>query len=97
MIIACDETAIWYDAISNSTVEENGAKEVSVRSTGHTKNRLTVLLSAKGDGTKLKPYILFPQKRPIPELIKNYGSKAETVLVFQGTNWMNQALTDATL
>ena len=76
VIIACDETAIWYDAISKSTVEEKVCKEVSARSTGHSKNRLTVLLSAKGDSTKLKPYILLPRKRPMPELVKKFRNKA---------------------
>ena len=33
-------------------------KEVSVRSTVHAKNRLTVLLKGKGDGTKLNPDII---------------------------------------
>ena len=51
-----------------------------------------MLLSAKGDGTKLKPYILLPRKRPVPGLVKKYGSK--TNLVFQGTTCMNQALTE---
>ena len=91
-IIACDETAIWYDAASKSTVEKKGAKEVTVRSTGHTKNRITVLLSAKGDGTKLKPYILLPRKRPMPGLVRRFGSRA--VLKFEGTNWLNQCLTE---
>ena len=59
-ILACDETVIWYDAMFYSTVAAKGSKEVSVRSTGHTKKRFTVFLSAKGDGTKLKPYILLP-------------------------------------
>ena len=92
MIVACDETAMWYNAISKSTVEEKSCNEVSVHSTGHAKNRLTVLLSAKGDGTKLKPYIILPRKRPVPGLVKKFGSKA--ILVFQGTNWMNQTLTE---
>ena len=30
MIVACDETAMWYNAISKSTVEEKGCNEVSV-------------------------------------------------------------------
>ena len=54
-IIACDQTAIWYDALSNSTLAAKGSKEVAVRSTGHSKHQITVMLSAKGDGTKLKP------------------------------------------
>ena len=62
MIIACDETAIWYDAFSKSSAEEKGCKEVSIHLTGHAKNCLTVLFSAKGDGTKLKPYILLSRK-----------------------------------
>ena len=33
---------------------EKDSKKVSIYSTGHAKNCLTVLLSAKGDGTKLK-------------------------------------------
>ena len=90
MIIACDEYPIWYDNISNSTVEKIGCKEVSVRSIGHTKIPLTVLLSAMDDGTKLKPYILLARKRHVPELVKKFGSKA--ILVFQGTNGMNQAI-----
>ena len=88
----CDETAIWYNAMANSTVADKGSKEVSVRSTGHTKNRLTVFLSAKCDGTMLKPYILLPRKRPLPELVKRFRGKA--VLKFEGTNWMKQALTE---
>ena len=74
----------------NSTVADKGSKEVSVRPTGHTKNRVTVYLSAKGDG--LKPYILLPRKRPLPELVKRVRGKA--VLKFAGTNWMNQTLTE---
>ena len=61
-------------------------KEASVCSIGHAKNRLTVQLSAKGDGTKLKSCVLLPKKRPVPKLVKKFGSKA--VLVFQGTNWI---------
>ena len=58
MVIACDETAIWYDDISKSTADEKGCNEVSVHSTGHPKNCLNMLLTRKGDGTKLRPHIL---------------------------------------
>lgn len=57
-IYACDETALWLDASSSSTVCETGSREVSIRTTGHDKLRVTVLLCAKADGVKLKPYIL---------------------------------------
>ena len=82
----------WYDAISKSTIQEKDCKEVSVCSTGDTRNRLTVLQRVKSDGTKLKPYILLPRKRHVLELVKKFGSKE--ILVFQGTNSMNQAITE---
>ena len=63
-----------------------------LRSTGYSKNRITVMLSVKGDGTKLKPYILLPQKRSLPDLIAKYGG--HVIMTFEGTNWLNQELTD---
>ena len=61
---------------SKLIVEEKGCKEVFVRSPGDAKNCLTVLLSAKGDGIKLKPNIPLARKRLVPELVKKFGSKA---------------------
>ena len=46
-IIACDKTGIWLDAVSKTTVAEKGAKEVQVRSTGHEKERVTIMLTAR--------------------------------------------------
>ena len=37
-IIAMDETAVWHDMISNTTVTEKGAKSVVLKTTGHEKN-----------------------------------------------------------
>jgi hypothetical protein len=45
------------DMISDTTVEVKGSKEVSVRSTGHEKTKLSVMLTAKANGTKYKPHI----------------------------------------
>ena len=72
-IYACDESTIWLDATSSSTVSESGSREVSVRSTGHEKVRLAVLLCAQADGLKLKPYILLPRRRSMPDLVKQYS------------------------
>ena len=90
-IIPCDELGIWYDALSNSTLAAKGSKEVAVRSTGHSKNQITVMLFAKGDETKLKPYILLPRKRAMPDIAKNGG---RVVMKFEETSWMNQELTE---
>ena len=90
-IYSCDETAVWMDALNGSTLADVGAPEVSVRTTGHEKSRVTVMLCARANGSKCKPFILLQRKRPIPAVVKKYGGRAS--LQFCGTNWMNQALT----
>jgi len=40
-------------------VNEAGASSVTIRSTGHEKDRVTVCLAAKANGQKLKPFIVF--------------------------------------
>ena len=45
-IIAMDETPIWLDMQSATTVNEAGAWSVAVRSSGHEKDRVTVCLAA---------------------------------------------------
>ena len=60
-------------------------------STDHNKNRITVMLSAKGDGTKRKLYILLPLQRAMTDLVK-YGVRV--VMEFEGPNSMNQELTE---
>ncbi|KAI1726207.1 brinker DNA-binding domain-containing protein [Ditylenchus destructor] len=57
-IYACDETAVWLDPTSGKCVDYKGAKDVTVVSTGHEKARVTVMLTARADGTKSRPYVL---------------------------------------
>lgn len=45
--------------VSGTTVDVVGRRTVSLKTTGHEKCRVTVGLAAKGDGTKLKPIIVF--------------------------------------
>ena len=59
-IIAMNETAVWREMISNTTVTDKGAKSVVLKTTGHEKSKVTVTLAAKANGDKLKPYIVFP-------------------------------------
>lgn len=54
------------------------------------KNRITVMLSAKSDGTKLKPFVLLERKRPLKEL-EHFKTKLE--LVYCGKSWMDDDLT----
>ena len=50
--MAMDETPVWNDMISNTTVEKAGAKGVLLKSTGNEKVHVSVCLTAKDDGTK---------------------------------------------
>ena len=39
-IYAMDETPVWTDMVSSSTVEKTGSKTVTLKSTGHEKSRV---------------------------------------------------------
>ena len=41
-IIAMDETAVWHEMISNTTVTDKGAKYVVLKTTDHEKSEVTV-------------------------------------------------------
>ena len=58
-IIAMDETPVWADMVSDTTVDKTGARTITMKSTGHEKCRVSVCLTAKADGSKLKPFIVF--------------------------------------
>ena len=55
MIVNMDETAMYFDMTTNKTINQKGAKTVSIRSTGAEKRRLTVVLAVTGDGQMLSP------------------------------------------
>jgi len=48
---------------SNTTVDNIGESTIQLKTTGHEKTKVSVCLAAKGDGTKLKPFIVFPVPR----------------------------------
>ena len=58
-IIAMDETAVWSDMVGNTTINLTSAKEVALKSTCNEKVRVSVCLTAKADGTKMNPFIVF--------------------------------------
>nr|CAD2183963.1 unnamed protein product [Meloidogyne enterolobii] len=49
------------------------------------------MLTARSDGLKLRPFVLLPRKRPMPEIEKLFKNKL--ILVWCGTSWMNNELT----
>jgi hypothetical protein len=90
-IYACDETSVWFDCVANYTIDKVGTKEVTLKSTGHEKMRISVMLCAKANGFKCKPYVLLERKREMPELISKYKS---LVLEFAGKIWMDDNLVE---
>lgn len=62
-----DETPIWLEMPGKSTLVIKGNKTISVMSTGHEKERVTVMLAAYADETKMSPFVLLPGVRPLPK------------------------------
>ena len=58
-IIAMDETLVWKDMVSVTTIDATDEKSITMKSTGHEKFCVLVCLAAKADGTKFKPMVVF--------------------------------------
>ena len=84
-IFVMDETPVWIEPVANTTINLSGAKEIPIKSTGAENVRITVILTARGDGAKMNPYIVIPRKRPIKEVdqVKNI----ENVLIRAEVGW----------
>lgn len=50
--IAIDETAVWFDMLGTTTVEARGVHGVPLRTTGHEKSHLTIVLCCKSGRNK---------------------------------------------
>ena len=57
-IIPMDEAPVWPDMVSDTTLDKTSACIVAIKSTVHEKCRVSVCLTAKVDGSKLKPFIV---------------------------------------
>ena len=91
-IIAMDETPVWSDMVSSTTLDKIGTKTITMKTTGHEKCRVTVCLSAKADGTKMKPFIVFKgAKREVNEMAKELRSKC--IIASSCNGWMDNDLT----
>ena len=67
-----DKTPMWFDLPSNSTINQKGAKTVSIRTTGHERSSFTVILACMADGSKLPAVCIFKLKN-IPKEKFPYG------------------------
>ena len=77
-----------FDIVSNSTVDKKGSKTVSILTTGHEKDRFTVMLACLGDGTKLPPYVVFKRKT----LPKKITFPNGVIVRCQEKGWMDEAM-----
>ena len=91
-IIVMDETAVWQDMVSNTTVDNVGESTILLKTTGHEKKIVLVCLAAKGDGTKLKPFIVFPGAKRESKAL-NDEFKTKCVLASSINGWKNEELT----
>jgi hypothetical protein len=57
-----DKTSCWFDTPGSTTVEKTGSRSVRGKITGQKHSRYTVILSARTDGVKLKPFEVFRGK-----------------------------------
>ena len=64
---------------------------ISLKSTGHDKDHYTVILTARADGTKFKPFIVFKGKGT--RLIKQLQDIPGVIVRFSKNGWMNTELT----
>lgn len=86
-IIAMDETPVWSDVASETTVDTTRKKTVTLKSTGHEKSRVSVCLAAKANGTMLKPFIVFKQA-------KRQEFKSQAYIAGSVNAWMTTELTN---
>lgn len=83
-----DETPVYFDMPSASTIAEKGSKTVQIRSCGHEKSRVTVMLAITADGRKLPPYVILKRKTvPKEDFPKSVIVRA------QEKGWMTEELT----
>ena len=83
-----DETPLWLDMPGDTIIARQGERSIPLRTTGHEKGRFTAVLSAKADGRKLKPYVVFKGVRAILE-----QNTPGVVVALSKNGWMNEELT----
>ena len=74
--------------LSNTTVDSVGHDTIAMKTTGHEKTKVSVCLTAKADGTKLEPIIVFPGAKRKTKL-PNEEFKAKSVVASSCNGWMN--------
>ena len=92
-VIAMDETAMWHEMISNTTVTDKGTKSVVLKTTGHEKNKVTVTLAAKANGDKLKLISSFQDINATFNFFKDPAMKNRCYVESTINGWVNENTT----
>ena len=74
---------------SETTVGKQGAKIVPIKTTGHEKQRITVCLTGKADGTEIKPFVVLSGVKLKSKVAAIGGAVAK----YSRNGWMNDELT----
>lgn len=83
-----DQTPVYFDMPSRTTVTSKGAKDVRLLTTGHEHTWFTVMLCCTADGTKLRPYIVFRRKT----LPRNEQFPKNVIIRANEKGFMNEAM-----
>ena len=79
------------DIPSDTTAALSGEHSMPLKSTGHEKSHFTVILTARANGTKMKPFVVFKGKGTI--LLKELERIPGIIVRFSSNEWMNDELT----
>ena len=91
-ITVMNETSIWNDMASNTTIDKQGARSVCLKTTGYVKCMVSVCLATKAGGIKMKPFVVFhAAKRESKSLYD--GLKSRFVVKSSGNAWMKEEVT----
>ncbi|CAI7900108.1 unnamed protein product [Closterium sp. NIES-54] len=83
-IINVDQTPLWLEMPTTTTVEETGVRSVPIKSAGYQKQRVTVMLACTADGRKLKPWVFFKHKT-----LPKGDFPADVVVACHENGWMD--------
>ncbi|XP_075742515.1 uncharacterized protein LOC119169112 isoform X1 [Rhipicephalus microplus] len=82
-----DETPVWFDMPSLTTITQCGAKDLKLLSTGNEHSRFTVMLACTADGRKLPPFIIFKRKTMLKKVFP-----PDVVICVNKKGYMNEAV-----
>ena len=78
----------WSDVVENVTVDNTETEDVPPKSTRNEKVKVSICLTTKADGTKLKPFIVFQgAEREVTAQKEEF--KNQCVLGSSSNGWMN--------